>query len=111
MGSRHRYAVVECATISQAYDPHDYICGFDLPQEHETSGTIRECLRYIARQEVPTDYLIVHLKEDDTFTIDDIVWRPFDRASEELLTHYLRKRQERPLRIVRDPMNNTASSL
>lgn len=111
MSERHRYAVVECATMSQSYDPHDYLCCFDLPQEWSYQGTIRECLLFISRTDTPTDYLIVHLRRDDTYTFDDIVWRPYDYECEEWLSFYLRKTHTPTIRIMKDTVTNTAHAL
>lgn len=93
--------MVECPTLTQSYDPYDNLCSFDPSPEWEYIGTIRECLLYISRTETPTDYVIVHPKDDDTYTLDDIVWRPFDQQSDEWLSHYLRKRKVTPEQIRR----------
>jgi hypothetical protein len=89
------YAVVECPTYGQAYDPQLFICSFDLPSEFVTSGTLKECMRYIVSSDDPTAFVIVRLNGQETFDADDIVWKPFDRECEEWIRHYFRDRSSR----------------
>ncbi len=87
--SSPRYAVVECPTYSQAWDSFDFMCSFDLPSEIEYRGNFRACFRFVMRQDAPFDFVIIYLRDDDSFDERDIVWRPFDRNLEDSLFHRL----------------------
>lgn len=49
-----------------------------------------ECFRYIDREdenEYYKNFVIVRLRDDDTFTEADIVWQPYDEDSRELMRY------------------------
>lgn len=88
---RHRYAVVECPSYGDAWS----MCRYDLPSHYEHRSTLVGCMRFIAYSAYDAfDYVVVHLRRDDTFSEADIVWSHCDYDRDELVSHYRRKRGE-----------------
>ena len=86
-----RYAVVECPSYGDAWS----MCRYDLPEHFEYRSTLVGCMRYIAwHADDALDYVVVHLRLDDSFTEADVVWSPCSNSSDDLVAHYRMKRGE-----------------
>jgi hypothetical protein len=81
-----RYAVVERDGWGDTWQN----ASFDMASDYIFRGKLMECFRYIDREdenEYYKNFVIVRLRDDDTFTEADIVWQPYDEDSQELMRY------------------------